>query len=595
MPNQDEFSLNDDILFEGKISIRLKTKNPTDIIALNVANASYINPNFENISITDSLSMKKDIIIIKNIEYDGKKEIMYFFLNRSLKVDEVIIFSFDYKGYINKYENLGIFINKTRSSNDTKLYVGTHNQPGFARRFIPCLDEPNYKSVWNVSVIHPKPTKAVGNGSPLLEEDIDDKWKKTTFSPTYKMSSYLFALFVSEFKYIEKEVTHTNIRLWFDSIYHDKAEIILYLNEQILIFLEHYFDYAYQMNHLDIVAIPHLNVDAMENWGLIMFRSKILFEDNENDKTRQEDILITITHELIHQWIGNLITPEWWQHIWLAEGVTQLLTEIVIEKIYHENLSYQIFNRTRKGMFNDFNKTYDLTLEDNFDDIHNYKHHFDIAYSKGYGITKMVYLILGYDLFREAMRLYVKKNKFSNVDSTILFQRFQKIANESGFGNQVNFNLMRKEWVLQKGIPLVDVKRIDNNTLELTQQPFDVRENNELGYKPFNEKFRCTWNIPIWYTVNGVLQKLEWLQNRLTLNVNSSDIYIINPETKGWYLVRYEKDYYKVLKNKITKNTVPHRSYMSVVCDAVWLCVEKYTDCQTGFESTRCIVKAPSN
>uniref|UniRef100_A0A0N5BP24 Peptidase_M1 domain-containing protein n=1 Tax=Strongyloides papillosus TaxID=174720 RepID=A0A0N5BP24_STREA len=598
IPSYNDFKTKNDFLFEGIISIYLKTRKPTDIIALNVANSSYVIPNFKNMIISDTINKKNNLTTIKNIEYNNKKEIMNFYLNRTLKINETIIFSFEYKGYLNKHENVGIFINKTISkspNDDVKLYVASHNQPGYARRFIPCLDEPNYKSVWNVSIIHPKPTKAVGNGSPLAEEEIEGGWMKTRFTPTHKMSSYLFALFVSEFEYVEKEVTHTNIRLWFDPVYRDKAEIILFLNEEILVFLEHYFDYAYQMNHLDIVAVPHFNVEAMENWGLIMFKSKILFYPDDNDKKKEELKLITITHELVHQWIGNLITPEWWQQVWLTEGVTQLITEIVVGKLYKQNFSHQLFIRARRGMFNDFNKTYDLKLEDNFDDVHNYKNHFNIAYSKGYGVTNMVYQIMGYDLFREAMILYVKHNKFTNVNSTILFQRFQKIANDNGFGDHIDFNLMRKEWVLQKGIPLVDVKRINNNTIELTQQPFDVRDDNRSGYKPFNEKFRCTWNIPIWYTLNGILQKMEWLQNRLTLSVNSTDIYIINPETRGWYLVRYEKDYYKILKNKFNITTTPYRNYMSILCDAVWLCVEKYTDCQTGFESQSCVVKAPSH
>uniref|UniRef100_A0A0N4ZB81 Peptidase_M1 domain-containing protein n=1 Tax=Parastrongyloides trichosuri TaxID=131310 RepID=A0A0N4ZB81_PARTI len=591
IPGFNVSSSETDFTFKGKISIHLKAKNQTNIIALNLANETFINHEFTNIKFSN------EKFSINYTDYNVANEIIYFHMNEMIKTNEYFTFSFEYQGNLSQNDGLGIYINSTvpTNSNETsKYYVATHNQPGYARRFIPCLDEPNFKSIWNVSVIHPKPTKAAGNGSPLKEEAIDGNWIRTSFTPTHKMSSYLFALFISEFEYIEKEVTHTVIRLWFDPEHRDKADDILFLNEQILIFLEHYFDYAYQMNHLDMVAVPNLCVEAMENWGLIMFKSRVLFFTHDGDMEKQEHALITITHELVHQWIGNLITQEWWQQVWLTEGVTQFITEIILEKIYQENLSYQIFNRARRGMFNDYNKTYDLKLEDKFDDVHNYKKQFDMAYSKGYGITKMVYLIMGYDLFREAMKLYIKKNKFTNVNSTILFQRFQKIANENGFGDKVNFILMRKEWVLQKGIPLVDVKRIDNKTIELTQQPFDIRDNNHTGYNPFDEKYRCTWNIPIWYTINDKLQKLEWLQNRLILNVNVSDVYIINPETRGWYLVRYEKDYYKILKNHNHKSSVSYRKYMSLVCDAVWLCVEKYTDCQTGFENIKCIVEAPN-
>lgn len=81
------------------------------------------------------------------------------------------------------------------------------------------------------------------------------------------------------------------------------------------------FKVDYALPKCDHIAVPEFVSGAMENWGLITYRTtKILFDEKTSSNKVRLKAAYVIAHELAHQWFGNLVTMEWWNELWLNEG-----------------------------------------------------------------------------------------------------------------------------------------------------------------------------------------------------------------------------------------------------------------------------------
>lgn len=131
------------------------------------------------------------------------------------------------------------------------------------------------------------------------------------------MSTYLVALVVSDFTPVIDE----KYKVWARPNAISQGKFALSIMGKLVSYYEDTLKLPYQLPKLDMVALPDFASGAMENWGLLTYKERnVLYDDYESTITVKQSIANVISHEISHQWFGNLVSPLWWKYIWLNEG-----------------------------------------------------------------------------------------------------------------------------------------------------------------------------------------------------------------------------------------------------------------------------------
>lgn len=167
----------------------------------------------------------------------------------------------------------------------------------------------------------------------------DEGRSLTSFQTSPPMPTYLVVYIISNFSSIGNEGNLGEIpqRVFAPPSSIDKAKYALQSGIDIIEAQQNYFSFDYILPKLDQAAIPDFAAGAMENWGLVTYRTAyLLFEEGVTNENYRRIIATTIAHEYAHNFFGNHVTIDWWTYLWLNEGFATLYENFIADIVFPE-------------------------------------------------------------------------------------------------------------------------------------------------------------------------------------------------------------------------------------------------------------------
>ncbi|XP_076995203.1 endoplasmic reticulum aminopeptidase 1 [Tamandua tetradactyla] len=468
----------------------------------------------------------------------------------------------DYTG--NLSESFHGFYKSTYRTKEGELRIlaATQFEPTSARMAFPCFDEPALKASFSIRIRREPRHLAISNMPLVKSVAVAEGLMEDHFDVTVKMSTYLVAFIISDFESVSK-MTKSGVKV---SVYAEpnkinQADYALNAAVTLLEFYEDYFSIPYPLPKQDLAAIPDFQSGAMENWGLTTYReSLLLFDAEKSSASSKLGITMTVSHELAHQWFGNLVTMEWWNDLWLNEGFAKFM-EYVSVSVTHPELKVEeyFFGKCFNAMEVDaLNSSHPVStsvenpaqIQEMFDEV---------SYEKGACILNMLRDYLGADAFKSGIIQYLQKYSYKNTKNEDLWNSMASICptddaqNMDGFcfrGQRssssshwhqegLDVKTMMNSWTLQKGFPLITITLRGKN-VHMKQEHYMKGSDSAPGTG-------YLWHVPLTFitsksdaiqrfllkTKTDVLilpEEVEWIK----FNVGMNGYYIVHYEEDGW-------------------------------------------------------------
>lgn len=382
---------------------------------------------------------------------------------------------------------MGIYPSYYEVNGERKQLIGTQFETTFARQAFPCVDEPAAKATFSLAIKfdeHPGET-IIAN---MPEDHVTDGVHY--FQETVKMSTYLVAFAFGE---MQKKLTTTKsgdqVGVFATKAHQAKElDFALDIAKRAIEFYEDFYQTKYPLPHSWQLALPDFSAGAMENWGLVTYREAYLLLDPDNTALDTKRVVATvITHELAHQWFGDLVTMNWWDDLWLNESFANMMEYLSVDALQPDWHIWELFPTSEAPMALQRDATDGVqSVHVDVEDPREIDAIFDgaIVYAKGSRLLVMVRSLIGDDALRAGLKNYFAAHQYGNAKGDDLWQAL-------GEASGMDIGAIMKAWLNQPGYPVVEAEVVDGH-LKLHQKQFfigDGQDQNRLWPIPLNANF----------------------------------------------------------------------------------------------------------
>ncbi|KAG8777819.1 Aminopeptidase 2 mitochondrial [Serendipita sp. 397] len=567
----------DGLDFEGHVAIDLDILEETSTIVFNVADLDL-----DQVSL-HSETLKTEQIQIAEQSFDKDLDRCTVQVATPLPAKSKAQLRVAFKAPLTN-KMTGYYYSHTEIDGKKVYYTLTQFEPTDARKAFPCWDEPALKATYDITMISREGTVNLSNMPAISEKPLsnsneyDDSvgkltkmfaklktesseggWKITKFETTPLISSYLVAYANGPFEYIEDSYTSPisgkvrPVRMYATKEIIDQTKFALDVNVRCLPLYESVFNVEFPLPKLDTLVAHDFDAGAMENWGLITGRTTAyLIDEVKSDIAAKKRVADVASHEVAHQWFGNITSPEWWDVLYLNEGFATLMGELVIlDKLFPEwNAKVAFLNaHLDRALALDARRS-SHPIEVPCDDAKKINMIFDsLSYSKAGSVLRMLSDFVTEEKFLKGVSIYLKKHLYSNARTINLWEG---ISEATG----INVPDVMDNWINKIGFPVL--------TITETADSITVRQDRYLETGDVkDEENQTLWQIPLnLMTVDesgkaSVDRSIVMKTREETYKVDTSKPFKLNAGTSGVYRVLYKPDRVKKLGKQATEASSP--------------------------------------
>lgn len=406
----------------------------------------------------------------------------------------------------------------------TNVMFATQFESHHAREVFPCIDEPEAKATFDLTLYTPSEQEVLAN-TPIKVQNQGKNNVQTTFETTPVMSVYLLAFVFGKLHSIEKKTKNGIVVRSWATIAQPKENLEFSANEavKILDYYEEYFGTPFPLTKCDQVALPDFESGAMENWGLITYREVALLTDPGNPSLSTEQyVAMVIAHELSHQWFGNLVTMKWWDDLWLNESFASLMEHIALDAMHPDwhqwehYASQDVIAASNRDIYNDVQSVGTGVMHP--DEISTL---FDpaIVYAKGGRLLKMMREYIGDEAFRTALKKYFKAHAYKNTSRDDLWEAMSEASGK-------DVKALMTPWLVQSGMPVVKIEAGPSKNKRTLSQSRFVLDSNADGQ---------LWPIPLLASEPVSPDMLSARSDTISFD----ELPVFNSNGSGHFLVNY--------------------------------------------------------
>jgi aminopeptidase N len=484
---------------------------PRDILPPDFRPASYdlhLDPDLEKLSFTGAVTITGDapvagrsitlnakVLTLDSARLDGVAAISITYDPRLSRATLTFAAPFAaghhaltiaYHGKIPNDATVGLFAMDYDGGAGPRRTLATNLEPAEARAVLPCWDEPGLKANFTLTMDAPADRLALNNMPQVSATPLPDGRQRVRFAKSPKMSTYLFFAGIGDYERIHRMADGVDIGVVVKR--GDTAKAVFALDQavQLLHYYNDYFGIRYPLPKLDLIAAPgQITGGSMENWGAIFYSQEhVLLDPARATEADRQLVFLVVSHEMAHQWFGDLVTMDWWDNLWLNEGFSRWMQTHVADALHPEwKTGLQAADIFEAGKRADAQAATHNVLQQTRSAEQATQAFDSITYDKGAAIITMLEAYVGAETFRDGVRRYMKAHAFANTVDSDLWGEIQAVAGKPVLA--IEHDLTR-----QPGVPLVRV-RPDAGGIRLSEDRF-AEDPASLKGQPAQ-----SWRLPV--------------------------------------------------------------------------------------------------